>query len=91
METPEWVTQFSRRWQKRIFPNDDISCHPSKDSAYPDGCWDIVITRNNWEATLVLDPAIFGNFESTHSSIRSPLLGADEEMRYALKAIRSKA
>lgn len=90
LETPEWVTQFCHRWQKRVFPNDDISCHPSKDSAFPDGCWEVVISRRNWEASLVLDPEVYGNFEYTHSSIHSPLLKADEAMRYSLKAIKEK-
>ena len=95
METlaPQWVTAFVKRWQKRIFPNDNISYRPSREdwgderlyNAYG-GLWEIIITRGKFEASLILNPTIYGNPRTD----KKVLLKADNEMRYVLKRIKER-
>jgi len=82
-EVPEWVDKIYQRWRKRTFANDDIRCQPSRDNV---GCWDIIITRGNYEACLTFNPQIYGHLEQDLEL----LLKADEEMRFALKAIKER-
>ena len=86
---PEWVLRFVKRWQKRVFANDVITCAPSNDSAFPDG-WNVVITRGRYEAQLVLNPEIFASPYLNQNIRKKYLLNADNEMRFALKAIKLK-
>jgi len=73
-EMPPIVWKLYRRWQKRVFANDNIVCQPSKEG---EGYWELAITRGNKRAFLIVSP------QTAYRNYRF-MLDADEYMRSVL-------